>query len=1090
MKRTAPLACVILFAVCVGPSSPVRAGEADFAGAAPLLRRFCFECHGKAEAEGHVNLRGMLAEPSVAESFKTWQKVAAAVEQKKMPPEDARQPSDQERAQLALLVRGEIDRVAKERAGAPGQVVMRRLTSAEYTYTLEDLTGLDFDLDREFVGDAVGGEGFANIGIVQFVHDATIERYLEAAKKVASHAVIGAGPLQFYKDPGKTGFELSAINRINDIYRANGFRTAAGEGAEPFGLDQYTRAFYASWRYLHRERLGLKGATLASLAADEKLNPRFVEHIWSVLAQSNPTFPTAEIVMRWHAFPTPDDGDAASEEKVRAACENLYKLVDEWQDKLADAAGDREEAPLLSEDSFKVVKAQEFRAAIAGGGGVGGGAGNAGPTKLNLTVALVNPHETGKPMILWRNARLRTRGPDGGKDVDQPLSEVLSEADATALGLGRHPSGAEIGPNDFVTSGAVTKTFEVKMSTGTRRADLVVDAEVDLVHGDDCVVRCSVARAAGGFRRRAFSVILADPEGAALRSWKGGVLEFARNLPQSSHREPAPSDRDRIPLPYDNTYNARERDYFHYRVKYSRDDRFIVEHMLDDAARVRLNDAWIDLLGSFEFHDANLHFLVEKYRLDLGGRGVADLDDAQIASLPEEPQRYVRALRDSYLSVQHTLKDAQSRHVADALQFASRAWRRPLTDEQRQRLVAFYNSLRKDAELDHASAVRALLVRILVAPEFLYRAERPAGAVAAAPLSDWELASRLSYFLWSSQPDDELRRAAAAGELRDPERRALQARRMLRDPRSRRFATEFFGQWFGFYQFDRYRGVDPERFPEFTDALKSALYEEAIGFFEHIVREDRPVGEMLFADYAFLNKDLAKHYAIEAEVPEKGLKKLEKADQFHRGGLLSLGAVLTTTSAPLRTSPVKRGDWILRRVMGTPVPPPPADAGSISPDEGAGGQTIREQLDVHRRNATCANCHSRIDPLGFALEHYDPLGRWRDQYREGQKIEDSGTLEDGTVVAGREGLNRYLKSQQPQFERTLCTKLIGYALGRVETVADAVLVDEMLAELKADGRLSNAIAKIVASPQFGTIESTSLASRQTSGNKAPSEQGR
>jgi hypothetical protein len=392
-----------------------------------------------------------------------------------------------------------------------------------------------------------------------------------------------------------------------------------------------------------------------------------------------------------------------------------------------------------------------------------------------------------------------------------------------------------------------------------------------------------------------------------------------------------------------------------------------------------------------------------------------------------------------------------------------------------------------------------MITRVLVSPEFLYRGEGPLASrpplakrgqeashpattattnptISSSPLTDYELATRLSYFLWSSVPDNELRRAAAAGELRDPAQLEQQARRMLRDPKIRRFATEFFGQWLGFYRFDRHRGIDSNRFPEFTDQLKQSLYDEACGFFEHLVREDRPVAEILFADYAFLNKSLAEHYGISASVSDGAPRKVETTAGSHRGGLFGLAAVLATTSNPLRTSPVRRGDWVLRRVLGTPVPPPPADAGSIPADDVLGdGLTVRERLDAHRRNASCAGCHTRIDPLGFALENYDPLGRWRTVYRDGRPVDPTGVLTDGTTVTGLDGLRAYLKTQESQFQRNLCVKLVGYAFGRSESLADAQLIDDMQSKLATDLRFSGLVMSIITSPQFRFRRDTSAA---------------
>jgi hypothetical protein len=405
--------------------------------------------------------------------------------------------------------------------------------------------------------------------------------------------------------------------------------------------------------------------------------------------------------------------------------------------------------------------------------------------------------------------------------------------------------------------------------------------------------------------------------------------------------------------------------------------------------------------------------------------------------------------------------------VEDCIRFAARAWRRPLTDPEKMKLRAFYTKARTTQELDHQKAIQALLARILVSPEFLYRLEKPSETSAARPLGNYELASRLSYFLWSSVPDDELRRAASAGELVNPAQLDRQVKRMLADAKARRFATEFFGQWLGFYRFDQYKGVDNARFPEFTDEVKAGMYDEAVSFFEHIVRKDRPVSEMLFADYTFLNRPLAKHYGVAKEIKSATTSELvEGADAMHRGGLLRLGAVLTVTSAPLRTSPVKRGDWVLRRILGTPTPPPPADAGSIPADDKLfAGLSVREKLASHKRNATCAGCHTRIDPLGFPLERFDPVGRWRDKYNDGQAIDDTSALADHTPINGVEGLLGYMKAQQPQVLRTMSRKLIGYALGRTVLPSDEPLIDKLIAA-GGTATFSQLAAEIVQSRQF------------------------
>ncbi len=329
------------------------------------------------------------------------------------------------------------------------------------------------------------------------------------------------------------------------------------------------------------------------------------------------------------------------------------------------------------------------------------------------------------------------------------------------------------------------------------------------------------------------------------------------------------------------------------------------------------------------------------------------------------------------------------------------------------------------------------------------------------------MASRLSFFLWSSIPDDELRRAAAAGELSNPKLLASQVKRMTADPKARRLATEFFGQWLGFYHFDQYRGVDTGRFPEFTEDVKTAMYDEAISTFEYIVRQERPVKEILFADYTFLNKPLAKFYGVPKDVPSaEAVVKVDGANAFDRGGALRLGSVLTTTSAPLRTSPVKRGDWVLRRVLGTPTPPPPADAGTLPGDDKSfNGQTLRQRLTQHKRNATCANCHLKIDPLGFPLERFDAVGRVRDKYPDGQAIDVTGEFADKTTISGSDGLLKYLQGKDKQVMTTLSKKMLGYALGRTVLASDRPLLADMVAAGPST-TFSDLAIKVVTSRQF------------------------
>jgi hypothetical protein len=1070
------------------------------AAAAPdgLFQKYCFECHGTYKPEAGLSLERLLASGSLGPHSEQWEKVADALESEMMPPVDASAfPTTAERRATAEWIRASLKSYADAHAGEPGRVTVRRLTSAEYAYAIEDLTGIPITVGIDASSDSVGGEGFTNFGDVQFVQDSSIERYLEAAKVVANHAVIGSGPIEFYTDPGRTGLELSALNRINELYATRGFRVVSGEGGRPFGLERYGKAFYVAWHFKHRVALGDAKATLRDLAAREGITGRFADHIWSVVNRPSLAYPSREMVERWKRLPAPTTNVAASIEAARAGTDELYKYLTTWPswffargDLAAGGAGD--ESPLVFDDSSLTVQPTRSYTYALGARGLRGrgpapAAPAGGPTTVHLHFAHVNPSPGVTPVVIWRNPRIVTRaaaapgrrggGPAGARGGggpvlnEQPLRTVVSEADAATLKFGEGPAGATMGPDDFVTTGPAWFSVTVTPVPNTT-AELQVDAEL----GPDrnAVVRIVLSdRAESSSRDAQMRAVLGDAASAGYKTFRAGMAEYAALLPPNSHGEANPADKDPVPAPFDNTYNSPEHDAFVLRVKYQRTDRFFTENMVDGVDRARLEAAWNDLFGSWPYHDAYLGMLAEHYQVDPKTLRVADMSAARIRALPADMQPHVVALRKHYDEVTAAFKRAEPGHLDSALDFASRAWRRPLTKDEQARLRAFYQTSRTKNELTHDDAMRAVIARVLVSPAFLYRVEMAADG-AEKPLNGWELAGRLSFFLWSSVPDTELRRAAAAGELASQEGLARQVRRMTADRKARRISTEFFGQWLGFYRFDEFRGVDTSRFPEFTDAVRVGMYNEAVAAFEYLVRQGRPLSEMLDADYTFLNKPLADFYGITADVTSADeVVKVDGAKAFNRGGLLRLGSVLTTTSAPLRTSPVKRGDWVLRRILGTPTPPPPADAGSLPSDPKAfGGMTLRERLTAHKRNPTCANCHLRIDPLGFPLERFDAVGRTRETYDDGVAIDDLGEFPDQSTISGADGLLAYLKTRNQQVMKTFSRKMLGYALGRTVMASDNRLVDEMVA---AGGRATFAdlAVKVVTSRQFRNHQGSS-----------------
>ncbi|HKX26196.1 MAG TPA: DUF1592 domain-containing protein, partial [Blastocatellia bacterium] len=396
---------------------------------------------------------------------------------------------------------------------------------------------------------------------------------------------------------------------------------------------------------------------------------------------------------------------------------------------------------------------------------------------------------------------------------------------------------------------------------------------------------------------------------------------------------------------------------------------------------------------------------------------------------------------------------------------ARRAFRRAVAAEEVDRLLEISNRARARGR-SFEQGIALVLQTILVSPDFLFRIEQDRLAKSRTglhPVNEYELASRLSYFLWSSMPDEELLRAADRKLLRRPETLAAQVRRMLKDSRSEALVKNFAGQWL---EIRRLESVQPDRdrFPDFDDYLRQSMLKETELFFENIVRQDGTVLDFIDSDYTFLNERLARHYGI-AGVAGPEFRKVALTGTG-RGGILTHSSVLTVSSYANRTSPVLRGKWILENLLNAPPPPPPPDVPIL--DEAALGSKIslRQQMEQHRSNAVCASCHARMDPLGFALENYDAVGAWRT--RDGKfPIDPTGSLPDGRALKGPEDLKAYLKSERKVFAEALTEKLLIYALGRGIEQSDRPAVKKIAARAAADQyRFSSLVLGIAESLPF------------------------
>ncbi|MGC6467748.1 MAG: DUF1592 domain-containing protein [Akkermansiaceae bacterium] len=468
-----------------------------------------------------------------------------------------------------------------------------------------------------------------------------------------------------------------------------------------------------------------------------------------------------------------------------------------------------------------------------------------------------------------------------------------------------------------------------------------------------------------------------------------------------------------------------------------------------------------------------------------GGEGFDNMADA-LFSTPTLLEKYLHAANKVIATVysdaklkqrvifQTPEKPEQARATAEkVLSFhATLAYRRRVSEEDMAPLLnAFDRGIKEEKNFEEA--LRAPLTALLVNPRFLFRAEHDEPGKDEWPLNDFEVAARLSYFLWSSMPDRELFRIAESGKLRDPKALKEQVLRMIASPKANALSRHFAGQWLGFDKMIDKAEPDPKRFPSFDIELRRAMYNESVEFFNHLMRSNRPITDLIDSDYTFANARLAKHYGLANPPSGSAMQKVPLTDK-NRGGVLGMGSILTTTSHPLRTSPVLRGVWILDTLIGDPAPPPPQDAGELPADDSnSEGLTFRQQLAKHRERATCAGCHNRIDPLGFSLENFDAIGRWRTKDVNGKPIDSTAVLPGDIQFSTPHELKTLIMAAKEKFARNLTRKLIAYATGRSLEYYDEAVVAGIVEKTAKNGyKLQDIILEVVQSRPFLNRSST------------------
>lgn len=519
-----------------------------------------------------------------------------------------------------------------------------------------------------------------------------------------------------------------------------------------------------------------------------------------------------------------------------------------------------------------------------------------------------------------------------------------------------------------------------------------------------------------------------------------------------------------------------------------REDDQLQRLMLNESQIAELNRLWDEL--HFVSHDALT--LVDAYA-QLMEYATQDADPKVF-----EPLR--KPINDRAAAFRAALVAAELSHIKQLVEFASLAYRRPLSAQEQVELQALYANLRSQ-EIPHEEAFQFTMARLLVSPAFLYRLEHgrevsasrvvpatteTASTVESKPVSDWELATRLSYFMWSSLPDTELRAVASSGKLRDPDVLETEMRRMLKSSKVRRMATEFACQWLHIYDFDTLDEKSEKLFPEFLE-LRRDLYEEPILFVTDLLQRDGSVLSLFDADHSFVNERLAKFYGVPFDLKfaatntlASGMspewKRIEGLRQHGRGGVLGMASILAKQSGASRTSPILRGNWISEVLLGEKLPKPPKDVPRLPEDETAtDGLTVRQLVERHSLDERCANCHRKIDPYGFVLEGYDAIGRRRERDLANRIIDTKAKLPDGTNIDGLTGLRSYLVTTRREvLMKQFSRKLLGYALGRSVQLSDEPLLADIRRQLETNNyRISFALSAIIHSRQFRELRSVS-----------------
>jgi hypothetical protein len=1045
--------CLLFVGIVVLSSLSTRADTT--AEMRMLMGRYCFECHGAKKQESDLDLEKAFAS-TLTQDHRLLESLLEVVSEGDMPPKEATvKPSDTERAALVTWLTTARTTLTMASQDDPGKVVIGRLTKAQYNYVIRDLTGHQLQAAKYFPDDVVAKSGFNNAGAQLSVSAAHIDSYLSAARFVVSHAqVTPERGIRWFAEPAPLADQPQALRMALLTEWLNWHVTeetrAFNERYEdPFDMQQAAREllrfadyFEAAWRVRH-------GADLAKTAAGAE--PPLVVPVlrrWLEILRNEESTPlVGHLCEWWQKLPAPSD---ASLPAVRLEAQ-------EWASRLLAL-----QRPIWNKRWFETRETRFQENNAAGPGEVSEVTPNT--SNQNNKFAKLQQSANYKQSATYgflEEARFKLEI-DLEKFGKRELVLVITDAWDGATGDEVRWHGMRF----VMADGQEQRLSEVKLQAPSfhklavpegaiRFHALVQLGDMDKAHASAQAI--VLDREPVGDERHFYPqrYVLTWPEGS--KRWQDAQGDLMHLFARSTKAAEGKNGReiyataflpaDALPKLSDSQPEYPDGPYY-----------------LDQSELVEIASS-----SSLATRDALQRDLVTAAQLPLREFASGKNSELREGTIPESWPPEKRAAAEQFI------EDNTAKARDQLAGFLRQAWRREILPEELEHFTSlFVREFTQGASYD--AAMKNPLLVALMSPHFLYRSPALENEETSNPpntslgtsagdrfvcLPPHELASRLSFFLWSSQPDAILLDAAESGSID----LAAQLDRMMKDKRVEALAEECFGRWLGFYGFADWNAPDAERFPEFTPTLRQAMHAETLAFISALLRENRPLTELVSSDRTFLNEELARHYGIPT-VQGHELRDV-KLDTPQRGGLLGMGSVLTKTSAPLRTSPVLRGVWLVERVLGRRVPPPPANVGQISNDEKDDhGLTVSEQLAQHRTNTNCAACHAKIDPPGIALEHFDPIGRWRETYRDNVPIMTAAEM-DGATLAGFEGLRSFLVQHIDEVARTFCGRLLEFGLTRHEEAGDAALLQRMFTAMKADGwRVQPAFEQLVTSQQF------------------------